>query len=326
MPKDWSGIQLQVGKVYVYSLTMMLGMLCAILTVWYFWRREKYDLKQLSILIFIALPTAMIGARTFFIIQQAIDKNWDTVKRFWAILEGGLSIHGGVIFATFSVIMYLRFSKEGRKISFRKAFSIILPAVLIGQAIGRWGNFANHEIYGGIMSVDSFAFKILTPTIRNHMFIGGHYRLPLFLYEFSANLIAYIIIVWVLNFYNWLRPGTTGGIYILYYGIIRVGMEPLRDGSYTIYKVIASLYIIGGLTLIILFEFIIKLNFNVFRIPLSKNEKLGKIFYFIVYEDKIKNIDVSIEENDQPKKESWIKRLKLKKKTNNNESSLGVTS
>ena len=70
-------------------------------------------------------------------------------------------------------------------------------------------------------------------------------------------------------------------------------MEPLRDGSYTIYKVIASLYIIGGLTLIILFEFIIKLNFNVFRIPLSKNEKLGKIFYFIVYEDKIKNIDVS---------------------------------
>jgi prolipoprotein diacylglyceryl transferase len=63
-------------------------------------------------------------------------------------------------------------------------------------------------------------------------------------------------------------------------------MEPLRDGSYTIYKVIASLYIVTGIAMIVLFEFVMKLNFNVYKIPLTKFEKLANTFYFIVYEEK----------------------------------------
>ncbi|MDC8900366.1 prolipoprotein diacylglyceryl transferase [Metamycoplasma hyosynoviae] len=285
---DFAGQQLKVGPFYVYSLTMMIGMLSAILTIFYFWKREKYPLEQLAILVLITLPTALIGARMFFIIQQAIDKQWETVKRFYAIWEGGLSIHGGVIVSTICALIYLLFGKRAKKINIRKAFSIILPAVLIGQAIGRWGNFANHELYGGVMSENSLAFKILTPLIRDHMYINKAYRFPLFLYESIANLIGYVLIVWVLNFFNWLRPGTTGGIYILYYGIIRLGMEPLRQDNYTIYKVISVLYLLAGATFIVLFEFIMKLNYNVYKIPLTRNEKLAKYFYFIVYEQKVR--------------------------------------
>ena len=79
--KDWSGVQLKVGPFYVYSLTMMIGMMAAILTVWYFWKREKYALETLGILVFIALPTALVGARIVFIIQQMIDN----IKRKWRI-------------------------------------------------------------------------------------------------------------------------------------------------------------------------------------------------------------------------------------------------
>ena len=305
--KDWSGVQLKAGPFYIYSLTMMIGMMSAILTIWYFWKREKYALETLGILVFIALPTALIGARLVFIIQQMIDKQWATVKRFWAIWEGGLSIHGGVITSTICCVLFLLFSKQGKKISIRKAMTIILPAVLIGQAIGRWGNFANHEIYGSVMSENSLAFKLLSPLIRQHMYIGGKYRLPLFLYESVANLIAYVLIVWVLNLYNWLRPGTTGGIYVLYYGIIRAGMEPLRDGSYTIYKVIASLYII----MIALFEFVVKLNFNVYKIPLTKYEKLANRFYFIVYEEKNRAL-LENEEFEEDKKKDKKKKNKFK--------------
>ncbi len=290
--KDFAGVQLKLGFINIYSLTMMLGMLAAILTVYYFWRREKYSFEKFAIIVFIALPTAIIGARFVFVIQQLIEHkgHWNDGPWYnaFAVWRGGLSIHGGVITATTCVILYILFSKTEEKIDLKKAFSIILPAVLIGQAIGRWGNFANHEVYGKIMEEGSLAFKILPQFIRDHMFIGGKYRLPLFLYEAISNLIAYVILVWVLNKWNWLRPGTTGGLYILYYGIIRFGMEPLREDNYTIYKVISALYILVGLTLTILFEFIIKLNYNVYKIPQFENEKTHGIFYFIVYEPRNK--------------------------------------
>ncbi|AXE60602.1 prolipoprotein diacylglyceryl transferase [[Mycoplasma] phocae] len=291
MPKDFAGVQLRIGLLNVYSLLIMMGMLASILTVYYFWRREKYSFEKFSILVFIALPTAIAGARTVFVIQQLIehgrwvDGPWYNAFAVW---RGGLSIHGGVTTATICCVMYIIFSKKGEKIDLRKAFSIILPAVLIGQAIGRWGNFANHEVFGGIMEPGSLAFRILPKIIRDHMFINGQYRLPLFLYESIANLVAYIILVWILNKWNFLRPGTTGALYILYYGIIRSGMEPLRDGSYGIYKVISALYIVVGLALTVLFEFVIKLNYNVFKIPVYANEKTHRYFYFIVYEPKNK--------------------------------------
>ncbi|MGX9339335.1 prolipoprotein diacylglyceryl transferase [Mycoplasma sp. 332] len=290
--KDYAGVSLQVGPFHVYSLTLMLGMICAILTVAYFWRREKYSFEQLAILIFIALPTAIVGARFIFVVQQLIEHRgwpngpWYTIFYVW---QGGLSIHGGVITATICCVLYIVFSKNPKRINLRKAFSIILPAVFIGQAIGRWGNFANHEVYGQIMSETSFAFKILPKLIRDHMFINGHYRLPLFLYESIANLFAYILLVWILNNYNWLRPGTTGALYIIFYGILRFGMEPLRQDNYGIYKVISALYMVVGTVLLILFEFVIKLNFNVYKVYKYKKEWTHKIFYFIVYEPKNDN-------------------------------------
>lgn len=290
--KDYAGISLQIGPFHIYSLTMMLGMIASILTVFYFWKREKYSFEQLAILIFIALPTAIIGARFVFVIQQLIEhKGWANgpwYKMFY-IWEGGLSIHGGVITSTICCIMYIVFSKNPKKIDLKKAFSIILPAVFIGQAIGRWGNFANHEVYGQIMSESSFAFKMLPQLIREHMFINGHYRLPLFLYESIANLFAYILLVWILNNWNWLRPGTTGALYIVFYGILRFGMEPLRQDSYTIYKVISALYIIVGTILVILFEFTLKLNYNVYKVCKYQKEWTHKFFYFIVYEPKNNN-------------------------------------
>lgn len=306
--KDYAGISLQVGPFYVYSLTMMLGMLASILTVYYFWRREKYSFEQLAILIFIALPTAIIGARFVFVIQQLIEyKGWANgpwYKMFY-VWEGGLSIHGGVITATICCVMYIIFSKNPKRIDLKKAFSIILPAVLIGQVIGRWGNFANHEVYGQVMSENSLAFKLLPKLIRDHMYINGNYRMPLFLYESIANFFSYIILVWILNNYNWLKPGTTGGLYILFYGILRFGMEPLREDSYNIYKVISALYIIVGLLLTVIFEFVVKLNYNVYKVYKYNKEWTHKFFYFIVYEPKnnkkrlFKNNFNALQKNDE---------------------------
>ncbi|ACF07330.1 Prolipoprotein diacylglyceryl transferase [Metamycoplasma arthritidis] len=289
-PTDFSGVALKVGPFNVYSLCIMLGMIASIFTIWFFWRREKYPFEKLAILIFIALPTAMAGARLFFLLEQSSVGNWSVWKKFYAIWEGGLSIQGGVITAALCCISYITFSKSANKIDIKKAFSIIIPAVLIGQAIGRWGNFANHEVYGGVMSEDSLAFRILPDLIRKHMYIGGKYRLPLFLYESIANLVAYVIICWVLNYWNWLRPGTTGGIYLVYYGILRTGMEPLREESFKFYTVLSVSYIILGLFLILMFEFINKLNYNVYKIPVYKNEKLANIFYFLVYEPKYREM------------------------------------
>ncbi|MBD5423097.1 MAG: prolipoprotein diacylglyceryl transferase [Mycoplasma sp.] len=213
------------GDFRMYTFTMLIGILASIFSIIYFWKKNKFPIDVLLVLIIITIPSALIGARLFWIIEMAINKDATALSRWWAIWEGGLSIQGGVILPLIFDLLYLR--KKRDVVDIRKAFGIILPNVLLGQAIGRWGNFANHELYGAICSYDSI--KWLGTGISWNMYIDGYFRVPLFLIESITSFLGYFVIVWVILQFNYLKPGSTGALYLIWYGVVRVILEPLRD-------------------------------------------------------------------------------------------------
>lgn len=263
----------------VYALTIVLGMIASIITIYFFWKREGYKADYFFVLVFITIPVSIIGARFGFILERLVVGDFETLKNWYNIRSGGLSIQWGVIFPTVANLIYCYYRR--RQFDWRKAFSFILPAVLIGQAIGRWGNFTNHEVYGFVDPSGS-SLNWLGNYIRKNMFISdsfapnGQLRVPLFFYEFLTSLFGYIILVWVLNLFSWLKPGTTGALYILYYGIVRASMEYLRQEAYLYYFLIAIFMIIFGLLLAIRFQFLTNYYLKI------ENKKL-KIGYFVRY-------------------------------------------
>ncbi len=258
----------------LYPFCIIIGMFLSIITVAYFWRREKYPLELLLKIIIITIPTAILGARLFYIFERLIYNPSDPFpgSAWYAIWEGGLSIQGGVVVPTILVLLFVRKHKD--IIDIRQAFGMILPTVLIGQSVGRWGNFANHEVYGKI--VEEWEVSWLGPFISSHMFIadfaGGtpNFRAPLFLYESITSMAGYFLIVWVVFNFGLTKPGTPGALYLIWYGITRVAMEPLREESYVYYTILSVVSIVAGLILVFYFY---KQSFKLYNIQITGKYK-----------------------------------------------------
>ncbi|VEU59075.1 prolipoprotein diacylglyceryl transferase [Mesomycoplasma neurolyticum] len=277
------------GAIPIYSFMIFLGIIASIISIFFFWKREKLSLEHLYWLIIITVPTAIIGARLGFIFEQIIAGNAASLKNnWWNPRDGGLSVQWGVMISASCDLIYVMTKRK--VLDYRKAMSYILPTILIGQAIGRWGNFTNHELYGKVDS-DGSTVLWLGESIVKNMYIrdsvntDGALRVPLFFYEFLTSIIGYILIVWILNLFNWLKPGTTGALYFVWYGIVRSSMEFLRQESYVFYFVISILYIIFGLTFASYYQFLGNYRFN------FKEKKLEKVIRYKSEKRKWLNIN-----------------------------------
>lgn len=178
-----------------------------------------------------AVPLAIVGARIYYVIFQW-DYYKDNLAQIPQVWEGGLAIHGALIM---SVIVGLIFTKK-RNVSFLKVADILAPSILIGQAIGRWGNFINQEAHGGEVS-RSFLESLMIPDwIIDHMYIDGAYYHPTFLYESLWSFLGVLLLL-LLRRVN-LRRGEMFFSYIIWYSVGRFFIEGMRTDS---------LYVIGEL-------------------------------------------------------------------------------
>jgi prolipoprotein diacylglyceryl transferase len=179
----------------------------------------------------VAFPSGVIGARIWYVIGQ-----WSTEfagQPFWkvfAIWEGGLAIMGGALFGTLAGLLFVIYRRKDIKI--RQAMDIGVPVILVAQAIGRWGNFFNQEVYGNVADVEKWGF--LPTFIREQMTIDNQFRVPLFLIEGIVNIIGYIVIRYVVGrgLKKYIVDGDLAMIYPIWYGLTRVIMEPIRHPDY----------------------------------------------------------------------------------------------
>ncbi|MCU4706884.1 prolipoprotein diacylglyceryl transferase [Mycoplasma sp. CSL7503-lung] len=284
--RPWSPlIQIGTFEIQTYSLTMMLGYLLSILTVIYFWRREKLKMDVVYTLILITIPMGIIGSRFGYIIEQLIYQDEPFKGSAWyKIWEGGLSIQGGLITTIIVDLAYVYTKRD--VVDIRKAGSLIIPTILIGQFIGRFGNYANHEVYGkidwtGASSLiwgKTFADNMyISDTVTNQLGIEAAYRYPLFLYEAIANLIGYLILVWIFNYFWIFKPGVNIGMYLVWYGLIRMGMEPLREESYKLYEYVALGFVIFGAFLVIYYQFFGRVKY--IRVKKSETQSITTYQY-----------------------------------------------
>lgn len=256
-------------RLTFYGLIIVSG----VFVVYFICDRQFYlEYKKHNILdnlVLVAFPCGIIGARIWYVVG-----NWERMFKgrpftdVFAIWDGGLTILGGAAFGALAGILFIIFRRKYVKLSF--AMDVCIPSILIAQAIGRWGNFFNCEVYGKAVELSN-GWQWLPTWIANQMAVSnsgsvvlaaGQIYAPLFLIEGMVNLAGYFIIRYGIGkgLKKWLKGGELAASYFIWYGIVRFIMEPLRDEAFNMgtdnaWSVINSLmYILIGVGMIVIIQ------------------------------------------------------------------------
>ena len=228
-------------NVYWYGIIIGIGFLLAVLFCCR--RAEKFGLTQDNLLdlVIYAVPASLIGCRAYYVLfyldrfrraDGSID--WAAVVR---ISDGGIAIYGAIIAAALTLLVFCRV----KKLSFFTFADLGVQGLLIGQLVGRWGNFMNVEAYGSVTDVP---WRMCSPSIAQWLLGRGQisevtYRAildgqlgvhPTFFYESLWNLVGLVLIVLLSErFYKF--KGQLFWSYVFWYGLGRFWIEGLRTDS-----------------------------------------------------------------------------------------------
>ncbi|MDR3595406.1 prolipoprotein diacylglyceryl transferase [Clostridium sp.] len=244
-------VAFQIGAFEIrwYGVLIAFGVILAILLAGYNCKRKDVDFDIILDGFFWAFPTAIVGARMYYVIFE-FQNYKDNLIDMFNIRKGGLAIHGGLIGAFIAVYI---FSKV-KKLNLLKYLDIVAPSIILAQAIGRWGNFMNGEAHG---SEVSYEFISHFPSfIQKGMNIGGVYYNPTFLYESIWNVLVCAILLIILYKKKENNNGIVIGSYAILYSLGRFFIEGLRTdslmlGSIRVAQLISILGIMLGLGLIL---------------------------------------------------------------------------
>ena len=224
--------------IYVYAMCIITGMCVAIFVAAFYFKKRGYDPFDVTIYALVLIPFGILGARAYVYIfpweGQAAD--WST---YFELRSGGLGIYGGVIVGYISAFVLAKIKKQ----DFRIVTDSILPGVMIAQSIGRWGNFANQEAYGNLITrvYDELAHASSGMFARFNGYAvwigslgdspsGGWYQATFF-YESACTFLGFLVCVLLLTRSKHYKLGWCTAFYGIYYGIVRLIIEGLRTDS-----------------------------------------------------------------------------------------------
>ena len=253
-----------------YGITIGIGMLMGILIASWQAKRVGVNPEHIVDLAMYGIIFGIIGARIYYVVFS-----WDMYKddplSVFNLREGGLAIYGGVIAAIITVIIF----GKVKKISAPLLFDAAGPGLILGQAIGRWGNFFNREAFGEYtdnllamrIPIDAVRKSDVTELMREHIqtidgvdFIQVH---PTYLYE---SLWCLMILVIMLVFTKYKKfDGEVFLIFLVGYGLGRVWIEGLRTDQLLlpvvelpVSQLLAGLLIVGSLSAIVVIRMRLK--------------------------------------------------------------------
>lgn len=211
---EWYALIICVGLVVTYIV-------CDLLT-------DRFDVSKddlLDVLLF-GLPAGFIGARIWYILGDL--ESFDSFLEMISVWNGGLAIYGGIFGGCLAGYFVCRY----KKVSFLNMLDLSAIGFMVGQIIGRWGNFANVEVFG----IETDLPWRMGVNIMNDAGIAlneWNYVHPLFLYESLWNLIGLLLIFAYMDSRKF--KGELFLLYTAWYGIGRAWMEPLRDTTYNLH-------------------------------------------------------------------------------------------
>ncbi len=212
------------GKdIYWYGIIITLGMLAGILVVRQMFKRKGLHPDLVIDMALIVVPLAIICARAHYVIWSWEEFAGGPFWKVFAMWEGGMAIYGGLIGGFIGVVIFSLW----KKINLLTLCDTLAPGVALGQAIGRWGNFVNQEVYGGLVTNPAWQFFPASVYIES----SGTWHQALFFYESMWNLAAFLVLYLVIT-----RRAKVRGVafcsYFVIYGVARAALEPLREAPY----------------------------------------------------------------------------------------------
>ena len=219
----------QIGPITIrwYGLLIASAVLIGINLSQYLAKRRQVDPDLLGDLIIWLIIGAIPAARLYYVIFEwsKYSQHPETIIRIW---EGGIAIHGAIIGGAIATLIFARV----KDISFWQLGDLVAPSLILGQAIGRWGNFFNSEAFG---SPTNLPWKLyIKPQYRPAQFADVAYFHPTFLYESLWNLMVFGLLM-TLFFRGWqgkqLKTGTLFLVYLVAYSLGRLWIEGLRTDS-----------------------------------------------------------------------------------------------
>ena len=253
---------------YWYGIILVFAFFASVFFTYLEWKKKGYSKYHFNNMFWITLITGLWGARVWYLVFNPSDIH--SIFSFFKISQGR-SILGSIFFIWLSLFLYVKYL--GPDIEFRYVISMVIPNMLIGQAIGRWGNFVDQNVYGLIINdPNSGIFSFLPSFIKDAMLIDGYYRQPLFLYESLINLVGWVLIARVAKNFKKIKPGTHFAFYMIWYGVTRASMENFRAEEY-IMKIgnfhtsfwLSILFIFIGLITFLYYQFFYKQTLFFFR-------------------------------------------------------------
>ena len=233
-----------------YSVLIVVGAILALIMIIKEAKRYGYPSDFVFNMCFWSIIVGIIGARLYYVVF-----NLDLYTNFWDIFkiwEGGLAIHGGIIFGAITCYLYCK----KYKVRTVRMLDFIAPAMLLAQAIGRWGNFFNGEAHGAVTSLESLQNLHIPEFIIDGMYIGGAHYQPTFLYESLWCLLGVIILL-IVRRLKVTKVGQPTALYLMWYGLGRFFIETMRTdslmlGGFKVAQIVSVIMILIGLIVIMI--------------------------------------------------------------------------
>ncbi|MDR1002695.1 MAG: prolipoprotein diacylglyceryl transferase [Oscillospiraceae bacterium] len=206
-------------EVAWYGLIIMTGFFLAVLYALYNLKRFDIKIDPFIDVIILGLILAVVGARTYYVVFR-LDM-YDSFAEVINIRSGGLAIYGGVIGAVIAALV----GAKWKKISLASMLDVAAIGFLLGQGLGRWGNFTNQEAFG---SYTDLPWGMLSPNTLSVVPEGPVH--PCFYYESIWCLVGFVGLHFVSRYFYKFR-GQLGLMYLLWYGLGRAWIEELRTDS-----------------------------------------------------------------------------------------------
>lgn len=236
--------------VYWYGIIIAAGFLLALIYASFSCKKMNIDINRLFDVVIVGLIAGVIFARLFYVVFCPGDKYWKNPLEIFQIHDGGLAIYGGIIGA----VVFGSLMAKLRKLKVTAVLDIAALGFLIGQCVGRWGNFINQEAFGSATELPWGMHSENTAAV-----VDGNVH-PCFLYESLLCLLGFVLLHFFTRRFR-RYDGQTFLLYIVWYGACRFFIEGLRTDSLIIpgtslrvSQVIAAACVVAGIILLVLFR------------------------------------------------------------------------
>ncbi len=244
-------------SLHYYGIIMFFAIISAIFVMRYVAKKffKDVDTEILLDILPVIILCSILGARTYYVLMDFsyYSKHLAEIPALW---HGGMSIHGGLLGGILSGIVMAKI----KKFSFLKYADIFAYGLLIGQAIGRFGNYFNCEAFGKPCSIP-FIKLYIPPQYRPFGYEHFEYFHPAFLYESLWNLFVFAILFCILKKFKNLPDGAIFFAYLILYSIGRILIEYCRldsvryVGGIAVAQVVSAIVItVSAVVLIFLFK------------------------------------------------------------------------